>query len=277
MWSSIAIAVTPTRRNGLLCALALVAFANWPSPTKVAHDAVGHATGAPAAASPAKTADSVPITTSHRTLRPANAVIAATSLAAVRVRWDSIWSADVGAAELNAVSLNNTAALMERAEQGDLEATVDLIGAATWCLAAGPLANVTDQVGDERRPCFERFGVDLASRERLERASFAWVLRLAAAGVEDATLYASALTRGMSADMLGGPDAETALGADQRALLISQLQGLAERGSADAASELHGHWSGLSAFKLADVQLVRHYAELTERLDPARNLAFVTQ
>lgn len=63
----------------------------------------------------------------------------------------------------------------------------------------------------------------------------------------------------------------------QRALLIGQLQTLAERGSADAASELHGHWSGSSSFRLNDEQAAHYYAKLTEKLDPERSLALVAQ
>lgn len=199
------------------------------------------------------------------------------SVTAVRNRWDAMWSTDVAAAEVNVANWYNTASLIARADRGDLEATVDLVGAATWCLGAGPLTNITELVNGERRPCFERFGDRLASRARLERASFAWVVRLAAAGVDDATLYASALTRGVGPDLLGGPDNEPDMGDDQRALLVGQLQTLAERGSADAASELHGHWSGRSAFRLADERLTHYYAALTEQLDPTRSLALVAQ
>lgn len=205
------------------------------------------------------------------------AVIASSSLTSVRNRWDASWSTDVAAAESNVANLYNTASLIERAERGDLEATVDLVAAATWCLTGGSLTNVTELVNDERRPCFERFGDGLASRQRLERASFAWVVRLAAAGVEDATLYASALSRGVGPELLGGPDNDSDIGDQQRALLIGQLQTLVERGSADAASELHGHWSGSSALRLADERLTRHFAALTEQLDPTRSLALVAQ
>lgn len=110
------------------------------------------------------------------------------SLRQLRQRWDAAWSTDISAAELNVAHLHNAAALIERAERGDLDATVDLVGADIWCLTAGPLATITDPVGDDQRACFERFGADIASRERLERATFTWVLRLATAGVEDATL-----------------------------------------------------------------------------------------
>ena len=206
--------------------------------------------------------------------RPANSL---DSLGQLRRRWDAAWSTDISAAELNVAHLHHAAELIERAERGDLDATVDLVGAATWCLTAGPLTTVTDQVGDDQRACFERFGADLASRERLERATFTWVLRLAAAGVEDATLYASALTRGIGPDLLGGPDRDSDTRDMQHALLIGQLQTLAERGSADAASELHGHWSASSAFRLNDEQAARYYAKLTEKLDPEGSLAMVAQ
>ncbi len=201
----------------------------------------------------------------------------ANALADIRQRWDAAWSTDVSAAALNVANLHRAEALIRRADRGDLDAAVDLVGAATWCLHAGPLTNVTDQIDDQARPCFERFGADLHSRERLERASFTWVLRLVAAGVDDATLYASARTRGIGPDLLGGPDVEDETRDSQRALLIGQLQTLAERGSADAASELHGHWSGTSAFHLADDRLASYYARLTERLDPARSLVVISQ
>jgi hypothetical protein len=207
----------------------------------------------------------------------AEQVVAASSLVAVRNRWNASWSTDVAAAELNVANLHHTASLIARADHGDLEATVDLVAAATWCLTGGPLTNVTELVGDERRPCVERFGDALASRERLERASFVWVLRLAAAGVEDAALYGSALTRGVGPELLGGPDNDPDVSDQQRALLIGQLQTLVEGGSADAASELHGHWGGYSALRLTDERLTRHFATLTEQLDPTRSLALVTQ
>lgn len=195
------------------------------------------------------------------------------TLASISARWDAAWSADASAADLNVAHLSQIVSLVARAEAGDLEATVDLVSAATWCLAGGPLVNIAELVGDARRPCVERFGDTLASRDKLERATFVWVLQLASAGVDDATLYASALLRGASADMLGGVDADPATRETQRALLIGQLQTLAERGSADAASELHGHWRGDSALQLHDERWVAYYAALTERLDPARSLA----
>lgn len=201
----------------------------------------------------------------------------ANALADVGLRWDATWSTDVSAAALNVANLHHAEALIHRADAGDLDAAVDLVGAATWCLNAGPLAYVTDQIGDHARPCFERFGADLQSREQLQRASFSWVLRLVAAGLDDATLYASARTRGIGPDLLGGPNGDDEIRDSQRALLIGHLQTLAERGSADAASELHGHWSGASAFHLADERLASYYAQLTERLDPARNLVVISQ
>lgn len=226
----------------------------------------------PAASAPARLKSTL---TSRARQPTANAVVAATSLAAVSSRWDAMWSTDVSAAEVNVANMHSAAALMARADRGDLEATVDLVGAATWCLSGGPLTHVTDPINDDRRPCFERFGDDLATRERLERASFAWVMRLAAAGVDDATLYASALTRGIGPDLLGGADNDSDLRDEQRALLVGQLQTLAARGSADAASELHGHWSAGSALRLADERLTSYYAALTEQLDPTRSLALV--
>jgi hypothetical protein len=196
----------------------------------------------------------------------------AASLAQIRDRWEATWSTDVSASEIHVAHINSALALIARAESGDLEATVDLIGAATWCLSGGPLVNVSERVGNEQRPCFERFGESLASREKLERASFAWVLQLAAAGVDDATLYASALLRGVGPDVLGGAQVDEDVRQTQRALLIGQLQTLADRGSADAASELHGHWSGQSALQLRDERMAAFYGALTERLDPMRSL-----
>jgi hypothetical protein len=275
MWSSGPSAALPKLRVALLCAglwVALASLREAPG-TEVIFGGLGAAMQDDANAVGRKLAGRLP---GDAPVTVAT-VTTSDSVAAVRKRWDAMWSTDVAAAEVNVANWHNTASLIRRADHGDLEATVDLVGAATWCLSGGPLTNITDSVNDERRPCFERFGVDLASRERLERASFMWVVRLAAAGIDDATLYASALTRGVGPDLLGGPDNEPDIGDDQRALLVGQLQALAERGSADAASELHGHWSGRSAFGLADERLTRYYAELTEQLDPTRSLALVAQ
>ena len=192
------------------------------------------------------------------------------SLAHIRQRWELMWSADAAAAELNVGNLQHAPGLIERAGRGDLEAVIDLVGAATWCLSAGPLGNVTDLVNDERRPCYERFGDAVASREQLERSSFAWLMQLANAGVEDAVLYASALTRGIGPDLLGGRDVDAETRVSQRALLLGQLQSMAARGSADAASELHGHWSGDSSLAVNDTALATHYLRLTGQLDPMR-------
>jgi hypothetical protein len=190
---------------------------------------------------------------------------------ALRQRWDAIWSTDVSAADANVAALDIAAALIARAERGDLDAVADLVGAATWCVAGGPLVNVSE-VGERRRACFERFGETLATREELERAALVWVLQLSAAGLDDATLYASALLRGIGADLLGGVTNDASLREMQRAQILGQLQTLADRGSADAASELHGHWRGDSALHLHDEQLAAYYAALTLRLDPSRNI-----
>jgi hypothetical protein len=215
------------------------------------------------------------------------------TLSSVALRWDAAWSADVAVADANVANLHIAQALIARTAAGDLEATVDLIAAASWCLSGGPLVTITDgnasstditesgePLTESRRPCYERFGESLASRAELERAVFAWVLRLAAAGVDDAALYASALIRGTGPDLLSNSNAEMGSATDvrqtQRELLLSQLQTLAERGSAAAASELHSHWSGDSAFHLRDPGLANYYALLTERLDPTRSLALVT-
>jgi hypothetical protein len=203
--------------------------------------------------------------------------IALVRLSAIRNRWDAMWSTDVSAADTNIVNLHAAASLIARAERGDLEATADLIGAATWCLAGGSLVNVTELIDNERRPCFEHFGTHLASRERLERASFEWVLQLSAAGIDDATLYASALIRGNVTSVLGGVDLNEETRETQRELLLGKLQTLVDRGSADAASELHGHWSGSSAFRLNDDRRANYYAALTEKLDPLRSIATAPQ
>lgn len=274
MWPSGWFAVETKLRTALTCAGMLLALLIWQPAPNVSVDAEPDTAVHPAAVGRAQRQSAS--TPRDREAR-AEAVVASSSLAAIRNRWDTSWSTDVAAAELNVANLYNTATLVARADTGDLEATVDLVAAATWCLTGGPLTNITELVNDERRPCFERFGEARASRERLERASFAWVVRLAAAGVEDATLYASALTRGVGPELLGGPDNDREIGDQQRALLIGQLQTLVERGSADAASELHGHWSGSSALRLSDERLTRYYAALTEQLDPTRSLALVAQ
>jgi hypothetical protein len=195
------------------------------------------------------------------------------SMERLRTRWDALWSTDISAAERNVATLENAVTLTERANGGDLDAAIDLIGAATWCTAGGSLVNVTDAVGDVRRPCYERFGDALASRETLERATFTWLMQLSAAGLDDAVLYASALLRGQGADLFGGTEQSVTLREQQRAQLLGHLQTLALNGSADAASELHGHWSGDSALAMRDDAIANFYAELTERLDPARTIA----
>jgi hypothetical protein len=209
---------------------------------------------------------------------PANArAIPADAIASLNHRWNSIWRADAAAAEANVATLDVAADLVERAKRGDLDATADLVGAATWCLAGGPLVNVADFVGNRRQPCYERFGDTLASREALERAVFGWVLQLAAAGLDDAALYASAMLRGNGNRVLAENEGDGAIQEQQKAQLLGQLQTLAERGSADAASELHGHWSGASEFRLRDDGLASYYAALTQRLDPERDLLAVAQ
>jgi hypothetical protein len=195
----------------------------------------------------------------------------------IQNRWDLIWRADAMAAELNVDNLHAAHSLMQRADAGDLEATIDLVGAATWCLSAGPLVTVTDLVKGERRPCYERFGEALASRERLERTSFVWLMQLVSAGIDDAALYASALTRGIGPNLLGGADANAELREIQQAQLLSQLQSMAQRGSANAASELNAHYGGDSALTANDADRALYYARLTEQLDPARGAIAVTQ
>jgi hypothetical protein len=195
------------------------------------------------------------------------------SLQRIQQRWDALWQANAAAAELNVSHLQSALSLIERAERGDLEATLDLMGAATWCLSAGPMTNVTDvadAIANVRVPCYERFGDDLASRERLERASFVWLMQLVNAGLEDATLYASALTRGIGPDVLGGINDEPETRDMQRAQIMGQLHSMALRGSADAASELNGHYGGDSYLTKPNAALATYYARLTDTLDPAR-------
>ncbi len=194
------------------------------------------------------------------------------SLQGIQRRWDAVWQADAAAAELNVGHLRSATNLIERSERGDLEASIDLIGAATWCLSAGPMANVVEVNGNVRLLCYERFGDDLASRERLERASFVWLMRLASAGIDDATLYASALTRGIGANVLGGANDDPVLRETQRAQIMGQLHSMAQRGSAEAASELNGHYGGDSYLTPPNLALALHYAKLTDTLDPARTL-----
>jgi hypothetical protein len=192
-------------------------------------------------------------------------------LSHIRKRWDSMWRADATAADLNLGNLHIAQSLIHRADAGDLEATTDIIGAAMWCLSAGSMVNVTDFIQGERRPCYERFGASLSSRERLERAAFAWVLALASAGMDDAVLYASALARGLGSDLFGGADIDEQLREMQQAQLLGQLQSMAMRGSAEAASELNGHYGGTSSLVAADTALSVYYARLTEQLDPTRS------
>jgi hypothetical protein len=280
MWPSGYWVVEPKARASVWCAvmmlLALSMFSNWQAASRWLLSALylqRDAAVVSTASVQKRAANEFGI---HPRPREKNHLLAVTTLNTVRERWDAMWSTDVSAADANVAHLRDATVLIARAERGDLEAAADLIGAATWCLTGGPLVNVSQLIGNERRACFEYFGDALTTRQQLERASFTWVMQLAAAGLDDATLYASALIRGNGPDLLGGVDANAETREAQRELLLGQLQTLAERGSADAASELHGHWSGTSAFHLHDVQRAHYYAALTEQLDPSRSIAFIT-
>jgi hypothetical protein len=201
--------------------------------------------------------------------------------------WETVWSIDAAAVEVNEANIMAALALRERAERGDLEATVLLLGAAGWCASAGPLALLHEGVRGAPAACLSRFGSDIDSRESLDWAIFRWTMQLANAGLADATLYASVLGREqlfatLSSSITTNADAvETTDTTDQlRAQLIGQLQSMVERGSPDAASELnsyylsaiaYGRTKGILESEIAPTSaLARYYAALTERLDPTR-------
>jgi hypothetical protein len=221
----------------------------------------------------------------HLAVAPANtpavrtSATAGASFFALQNLWETVWSIDATAAELNEANIMDALALRERAERGDLEATVLLLGAAGWCASAGPLSLQHEGVRGAPAACLARFGADIDSRERLEWAIFRWTMQLANAGLKDATLYASVLGReqlfapaAMAANAGVSSDVATTL----RAQLIGQLQSMVGDGSADAASELNSYYlkaitDGQSPRnEPTSTTLARYYAELTEKLDPTR-------
>ena len=189
--------------------------------------------------------------------------------ARLQARWESVWSIDVASAEQNEDNIDRALDLRAQAERGDLEAVVELIGAASWCASAGPLASQRESAdGTRPPPCAERFGADIASHDALEWAIFRWTMMLANAGFHDATLYASVRGR----DLLFAPSSasETEDVESLRSQLIGQLQSLALTGSADAASELNGYYMRAVETGGNGAEQARYYAKLTEHLDPAR-------
>lgn len=60
-----------------------------------------------------------------------------TSFLALQNLWDTVWTIDAAAAEINETNIVEARALREQAERGELEATVLLLGAAGWCASAG--------------------------------------------------------------------------------------------------------------------------------------------
>ena len=189
--------------------------------------------------------------------------------AELQARWESVWSIDVASAELNEANIDRALELRARADQGDLDAVVELIGAASWCASAGPLSSQRESADGTRPPlCAERFGADIASHGALDWAIFRWTMVLANAGFQDALLYASVRGR----DQLFAPSlaADPEVVASLRSQLIGQLQSMAASGSADAASELNSYY--MKAVEIGESAAVeaRYYADLTERLDSAR-------
>ena len=193
----------------------------------------------------------------------------AQAFAGLQARWESVWSIDVASAELNEANIDRAPELRARADRGDLDAVVELIGAASWCASAGPLSSQRESAdGTRPPPCAERFGEDIASHGALEWAIFRWTMLLANAGFQEALLYASVRGR----DQLFAPPlaADLEVVSSLRSQLIGQLQSLAATGSADAASELNSYY--MKAVEIGEAAAVeaRYYADLTERLDPAR-------
>ncbi len=199
---------------------------------------------------------------------------------ALQALWDTVWSIDASAAKINESNIKLALSLRERAERGDLEATVLLLGAASWCASAGPLS--MQQEGSRGAPaaCLSRFGADIDSRESLDWAIFRWTMQLASSGLHEATLYASVLGReqlfvsaspAMIALAQATPDMQATEIAEQlRGQLISQLQSMVSAGSADAASELNSYYLKAIAMGVPDTTLARYYARVAEWLDPAR-------
>ena len=195
--------------------------------------------------------------------------------AGLQARWETVWGIDVTSAELNEANIDRALDLRTRAEQGDLDSVVLLIGAASWCASSGPLSTQRASIEGTPTLCADRFGADIASHGALEWAIFRWTMLLANAGFQDALLYASVRGR----DQLFAPPraADPEVVASLRSQLIGQLQSLAASGSADAASELNSYY--MKAVEIGESAAVeaRYYADLTERLDPERTgLAEVT-
>ena len=190
--------------------------------------------------------------------------------AALQARWESVWSIDVAAAEQNEANIGRGLELRARAELGDLDAVVELIGAASWCASAGPLASQQQNAdGTRPPPCAERFGADIASPDALEWAIFRWTMMLANAGFQDATLYASIRGRDLLFTATSTLDVEAI--ESLRSQLIGQLQSMVATGSADAASELNGYYLKAVEIGAHEAEQARHYARLTEQLDPTRS------
>lgn len=219
---------------------------------------------------------------------PSSASVITQPFLALQNLWDTVWSIDATAAELNEANIMQAWSLREKAERGDLEATVLLLGAAGWCVAAGPLALQHDGVRGAPAACLSRFGPDIDSRDSLDWAIFRWTMQLSNAGFKEATLYASVLGRSLffapsspvdktRANAAAEPDVTETL----RAQLIGQLQSMVAEGSADAASELHSYYLSAIAYDrtrnvaglggTSDSEMARHYAAITEQLDPTRS------
>ena len=188
--------------------------------------------------------------------------------AGLQARWETVWSIDVTSAELNEANIDRALDLRARAERGDLEAAVELIGAASWCASSGPLSTQRASIEGTQTLCADRFGADIASHGALEWAIFRWTMMLANAGFQEAILYASVRGR----DQLFAPPlaADPEVVASLRSQLLGQLQSMAASGSADAASELNSYY--MKAVEIGESAAVeaRYYADLTERLDSAR-------
>jgi hypothetical protein len=193
--------------------------------------------------------------------------------------WDTVWSIDAVAAEINESNIMLAPSLRERAERGDLEATVLLLGAASWCASAGPLSMQHEGTRGAPAACLSRFGADIDSRESLDWAIFRWTMQLANAGLHEATLYASVLGREQlfvsassetASDQTTRGTEATETAEQLRGQLIAQLQSMVAAGSADAASELNSYYLKAIAMGVPDTTLARYYARVTERLDPAR-------
>ena len=190
--------------------------------------------------------------------------------AALAAQWESVWSIDIASAERNEANIDRARDLRILAEEGDLDAVVELIGAASWCASAGPLASQRDNTdGTRPPPCSERFGADIASHQALEWAIFRWTMMLANAGFQDATLYASVRGRDLLFAASSATDPE--LAETLRSQLIGQLQSMASTGSADAASELNSYYMRAVETSESGAEQARFYARLTEQLDPTRS------